>query len=41
MTVTIAKGSSTIEPGLVPSTTTTLDFKSFNEAADLASLPRR
>jgi hypothetical protein len=41
MTVTIAKGSSIIEPGLVPAADTTLSFTSFDQAADQAGLSRR
>ncbi len=41
LNVTIAKGSSTIEPGLVPKNTTTLSWKSFDDAADQAGLSRR
>ena len=41
LSVTIAAGSSTIEPKLVPSLATTLSFKSFTDAADQAGLSRR
>jgi hypothetical protein len=41
LTVTIAKGSSHIEPGLVPAADTTLSFTSFDQAADQAGLSRR
>ena len=41
LNVTIAKGSSTIEPGVVPRSNTTLSWKSFDDAADQAGLSRR
>ena len=41
LSITIAAGSSTIEPKLVPSVATTLTFKSFTDAADQAGLSRR
>ena len=41
LSVTIAAGSSTIEPKLVPSVATTLSFKSFTDAADQAGMSRR
>jgi hypothetical protein len=41
LSITIAAGSSTIEPKLVPSVATTLSFKSFTDAADQAGLSRR
>jgi hypothetical protein len=41
LSVTIAAGSSTIEPKLVPSAATTLSFKSFTDAADQAGMSRR
>src|SRR5215213_7189634 len=41
LSVTIAAGSSTIEPKLVPSVATTLSFKSFTDAATQAGLSRR
>ena len=41
LSVTIAAGSSTIEPKLVPAADTTLSFKSFTDAADQAGLSRR
>src|SRR4029453_13846352 len=41
LSVTIAAGSSTIEPKLVPATNTTLSFKSFTDAANSAGLSRR
>jgi hypothetical protein len=41
LSVTVAAGSSTIEPKLVPSVATTLSFKSFTDAANQAGLSRR
>ena len=41
LSVTIAAGSSTIEPKLVPAVDTTLSFKSFTDAEDQASPSRR
>jgi hypothetical protein len=41
LSVTIAAGSSTIEPKLVPAANTTLSFKSFTDAANSAGLSRR
>jgi uncharacterized protein DUF6851/vanadium-dependent haloperoxidase-like protein len=41
LSVTIAKGSSVIERGLVPAKNTTLTFKSFTEAANSAGMSRR
>jgi hypothetical protein len=41
LSVTIAAGSSTIEPKLVPAANTTLSFKSFTDAANQAGLSRR
>jgi hypothetical protein len=41
LSVTIAAGSSTIEPKLVPAVDTTLSFKSFTDAANQAGLSRR
>jgi hypothetical protein len=41
LSVTIAAGSSKIEPNLVPSTDITLSFKSFTDAANQAGLSRR
>jgi hypothetical protein len=41
LSVTIAAGSSKIEPNLVPSTDITLNFKSFTDAANQAGLSRR
>src|SRR5919201_5030920 len=41
LSLTIAAGSSTIEPKLVPAVDTTLSFKSFTDAADQASPSRR
>ena len=40
LSVTIAAGSSTIEPKLVPAAATTLSFKSFTDAANSAGLSR-
>jgi hypothetical protein len=39
--VTITKGRSVIEPGLVPAKNTTLTFKSFTDAANSAGMSRR
>ena len=41
LSVTITKGRSTIEPGLVPAKNTTLTFKSFTDAANSAGMSRR
>jgi ferredoxin len=41
LSITIAAGSSTIEPNLVPAAATTLSFKSFTDAANQAGLSRR
>jgi hypothetical protein len=41
LSVTIAAGSSTIEPKLVPAKDTTLTFKSFTDAANSAGISRR
>ena len=41
LSVTVAKGASKIEPGLVPAKATTLTFKSFTDAANSAGLSRR
>jgi hypothetical protein len=41
LSVTIAKGRSTIEPGLVPDKDRTLTFKSFSDAASSAGMSRR
>jgi hypothetical protein len=41
LTVTVAAGKSTIEPGLVPAKTTVLKFNSFTDAGDQAGLSRR
>ena len=41
LTVTIAAGRSTIEPGLVPARTTVLRFNSFTDAGDQAGMSRR
>jgi hypothetical protein len=41
LSVTIVKGRSTIEPGLVPDRNRTLTFKSFSEAAISAGMSRR
>ena len=41
LSVTITKGRSTIEPGLVPAKNTTLIFKSFTDAANSAGMSRR
>jgi hypothetical protein len=41
LNVTIAQGSSSIEPGVVPRTTTTLSWSSFDDAAEQAGLSRR
>jgi hypothetical protein len=41
LSVTIIKGRSTIEPGLVPARNLTLTFKSFTDAADSAGMSRR
>jgi hypothetical protein len=39
--VTIAAGSSRVEPGLVPATAVTLKWKTFSDAADEAGISRR
>ena len=41
LSVTITKGRSVIEPGLVPAKNTTLTFKSFTDAANSAGMSRR
>jgi hypothetical protein len=41
LTVTVAAGKSTIEPGLVPAKTTVLKFSSFTDAGNQAGLSRR
>ena len=41
MRVTVAAGSSPIEPGVAPSEDVTLMWKTFSEAADQAGLSRR
>ena len=41
LTVTVHKGASTIEPGVVPAKDTVLKFASFTDAADQAGLSRR
>jgi hypothetical protein len=41
LSVTVAKGRSTIEPGLVPAKNLTLTFKSFTDAANSAGMSRR
>ena len=41
LSVTIAKGRSTIEPGLVPARNLALTFNSFTDAADSAGMSRR
>jgi hypothetical protein len=41
LTVTVAAGRSTIEPGLVPAKSTVLKFKSFTDAGDQAGMSRR
>ena len=41
LSVTVAKGRSTIEPGVVPAKNTTLTFKSFTDAANSAGMSRR
>jgi hypothetical protein len=41
LTVTVRKGSSTIEPGVVPAKDTVLKFTGFADAADQAGLSRR
>ena len=41
LSVTITKGRSSIEPGLVPAKNTTLTFKSFTDAANSAGMSRR
>jgi hypothetical protein len=41
LSVTITKGRSTIEPGVVPAKNTTLTFKSFTDAANSAGMSRR
>ena len=41
LSVTITKGASTIEPGLVPARNLTLTFKSFTDAANSAGMSRR
>lgn len=39
--MTVAKGRSTIEPGLVPAKNLTLTFQSFTDGADPAGMSRR
>jgi hypothetical protein len=41
LTVTVRRGTSTIEPGVVPAKDTVLKFSGFNDAADQAGLSRR
>ena len=41
LSVTVAKGRSTIEPGVVPAKNLTLTFKSFTDAANSAGMSRR
>ena len=41
LSVTVAKGASVIEPGLVPARNLTLTFKSFTDAANSAGMSRR
>jgi hypothetical protein len=41
LSVTITKGRSSIEPGLVPAKNLTLTFKSFTDAANSAGMSRR
>jgi hypothetical protein len=41
LSVTIAKGRSTIEPGAVPAKNLTLTFNSFTDAANSAGMSRR
>ena len=41
LSVTVIKGRSTIEPGLVPAKNLTLTFKSFSDAAISAGMSRR
>jgi hypothetical protein len=41
LSVTVVKGASTIEPGVVPAKNLTLTFKSFTDAANSAGMSRR
>ena len=39
--MTVARGASVIEPGLVPARNLTLTFRSFSDAANSAGMSRR